>query len=244
MNALVELAFTEACLICTQLLHIRTPKPTDNKPLVLAPLGAPTAKVKPAAGEDSDSEGEEDDDDNDPQDVQSNPLPSNISEEARALALATHDAVRYSALCEDYKKAVQELESLPAASEVGYGPELPPAPSTIAEIMQVLPVVLRSELIDKESGKLSIALILRARLHWQVGMTTKSEKVSQINSKYALSRIARAVGAEKDDTNPEKMSLQEAANLTRVFQDQHATIQDRKPIKYREIRWKGIVGAV
>ncbi|KAJ7036971.1 hypothetical protein C8F04DRAFT_1036190 [Mycena alexandri] len=40
------------------------------------------------------------------------------------------------------------------------------------------------------------------------------------------------------------MSLQEAANLTRVLQDQNATIQDSKPVKYREIRWKGIAGVV
>jgi hypothetical protein len=40
------------------------------------------------------------------------------------------------------------------------------------------------------------------------------------------------------------MTLQEASNLTRVLQDQNATIQESKPVKYREIRWKGIAAVV
>jgi predicted transglutaminase-like cysteine proteinase len=105
-------------------------------------------------------------------------------------------------------------------------------------------IPFRSEIIDA-SGKLSISMMLQARLHWQAGTTTRSEKVSQIDSKYALSRIARAAGAEQNnDAEPEKMTLQEASNLTRVLQDQNATIQESKPVKYREIRWKGIAAVV
>ncbi|KAJ7714729.1 hypothetical protein B0H16DRAFT_1807499 [Mycena metata] len=246
MNGLVELAFTEASLICTQLLHIRAPKPTENKPLSLAPLGAPTPKVKPSDGEASDSDAEDDGDYDDGQDLELEAellRSSDISDEARDIALATHDAARYSAFCDDYEKAVEELDSLPATPVVVLGPEPPPVGASAAENSAPLPVLFQSELID-ESGKLSIAMMLQARLHWQAGTTTKSEKVSQIDSKYALSRIARAVGAQKDDTNPEKMSLQEAANLTRVLQDQNATIQESKPVKYREIRWKGFAGVV
>ncbi|KAJ7724790.1 hypothetical protein B0H16DRAFT_1698555 [Mycena metata] len=93
------------------------------------------------------------------------------------------------------------------------------------------------------TGQVVVRVAVKKK-HVAAGTTTKSEKVSQIDSKYALSRIARAVGAQKDDTNPEKMSLQEAANLTRVLQDQNATIQESKPVKYREIRWKGFAGVV
>ncbi|KAJ7036659.1 hypothetical protein C8F04DRAFT_1181337 [Mycena alexandri] len=82
-------------------------------------------------------------------------------------------------------------------------------------------------------------------LHWQAGTTTKSEKVLQIDSKYALSRIERAARQSSgDDTEPEKMTLQEASNLTRVVQDQNAILQESKPVKYREVRWKGITAAV
>ncbi|KAJ7877550.1 hypothetical protein B0H14DRAFT_3782694, partial [Mycena olivaceomarginata] len=100
------------------------------------------------------------------------------------------------------------------------------------------------QIIDA-SGKLSLSMMLQARTHWQASTTTRSEKVSQIDSKFALSRIARARDSEKDDdTEPEKMTLQEASNLTRVLQYQNATIPDGKPVKYREVRWKGIAAVV
>jgi hypothetical protein len=87
-------------------------------------------------------------------------------------------------------------------------------------------------------------MMLQARLHWQAGTTTKSEKVSQIDSKYALARIAREAGSLGDDIEPERMTHQEASNLTRVLQDQNVVLQQGKQKKWREVRWKGIAGAI
>ncbi|KAJ6607922.1 hypothetical protein B0H10DRAFT_1955867 [Mycena sp. CBHHK59/15] len=95
---------------------------------------------------------------------------------------------------------------------------------------------MRSNLIDN-SGKLSIALMVEARLHWQSGTTTRSEKTLHINSK--------GVGLQRDnDTEPERMTHQEAANLVWVIQDQDSTIQESKLKKYRELRWKSIAASV
>ncbi|KAJ7041877.1 hypothetical protein C8F04DRAFT_1390777 [Mycena alexandri] len=248
MDALVKIAFTEASLICTQLLHIRAPKPTLHKPLDLAPLGAPMPKVKPSAGQNSDSADEDEDDYSDDEEPNDGPDPEPFcgvtnSEEVRTIALATHDAARYSALCEDFEEAVKELESLPVVPVVSFGPEAPPV-LAVATVSRGLPTPLKSELIDT-TGKLSIPMMLQARLHWQAGTTTKSEKVLQIDSKYALSRIERAARQSSgDNTEPEKMTLQEASNLTRVVQDRNVILQESKPVKYREVRWKGIVTAV
>ncbi|KAF8200490.1 hypothetical protein K438DRAFT_2110609 [Mycena galopus ATCC 62051] len=246
MNSLVELAFMEAALICTQLLHIPVPKPTERKPLDLVPLGVPTPKAK-CAGEHLDSDNDDDYDEEEEEEPSTpDPIPDSLrSEVSRAIASASHGAARYAALCEDYEDAVNELnsQSEPSTPTITFGP--PPSPPAVSIAASASPSIpFQSEIIDA-SGKLSISMMLQARLHWQAGTTTRSEKVSQINSKYALSRITRAEGAERnDDTEPEKMTLQEASNLTCVLQDQNTTIQESKPVKYREIRWKGIAAVV
>ncbi|KAJ7150792.1 hypothetical protein C8R46DRAFT_1305602 [Mycena filopes] len=243
MDKLVKLAFTEAALICDDLLGIPAPTPTPQKPLRLTALGAPGPKAKKSKGvetdSDSDSDGISDEDDLDHEEP-SVSAPHTGSDEQRNIALATHDAARYSALCDDYDNAVKELESITPSPPVVLGPP-PPPPSTSA-IHDLIPT--RSEFID-ESGKLSIAMMLEARRHWQSGTTTRSEKVTKIDSKFALARIARAnASGGKDDREPEKMTLQEAANLTRVLQDQNRTIQESRPKKSRELRWQGIANTV
>ncbi|KAJ6503931.1 hypothetical protein C8R45DRAFT_924266 [Mycena sanguinolenta] len=245
IDSLVELGFQEATLICTQLLHIPAPKPMERKPLDLAPLGVPAPKARlSGASEDFDSDDDDYDDEEEDHPPASDPIPDHLrSEESRGIASATHGAARYAALCEDYENAVTELNSQPepATPAAVFGP--PPPPHSITSTSSPS-ISFRSEIIDA-NGKLSISMMLQARLHWQAGTTTRSEKVSQIDSKYALSRIARAVGAEQDDdAEPEKMTLQEASSLTRVLQDQNVTIQESKPVKYREIRWKGIAAVV
>jgi hypothetical protein len=157
------------------------------------------------------------------------------------IALAAHDTARYSALCDDYEAAAEELDALPSSPIVS-GP--PPPPSTPPTSIDIAPIPIRSEFIDS-NGKLSLSMMLAARLHWQAGTTTRSEKVSEIDSKYALARIARETGSQgNDDTEPEKMTLQEASNLTKVLQDQNSTIQQSKPRKVRELRWREISQAI
>jgi hypothetical protein len=243
MNMLVELGYLEATLICSELLHIPAPKPTPKRPLKLAPLGAPLRKAKKTANTSSDSESDAESDDVDTDDDDppvSEPFSGHGTEEARTIAVATHDTARYSALCDDYEDAVKELDQQVEPPVVA-GPSPPPSP--LSNPGPTIPIPVRSEIIDA-SGRLSIAMMLQARLHWQAGTTTRSEKVSQIDSKYALARIARGVGSQGDDTEPEKMTLQEVSNLARVLQEQNSTIQESKPRKYRELRWKDIAKAV
>ncbi|KAJ7751325.1 hypothetical protein DFH07DRAFT_774922 [Mycena maculata] len=240
MNSLVELAFVEAALICTQILHIPAPKPTEQKPLKLAELGVPVPKAKANGedGSDSDLDSEDDNADDDEQGPSEPFVGHSSSEESWGIALAAHDAARYSALCDDYESAVKELDAQPIPVVSG-----PPPPPMVTTSTPGTRAPLQSEIIDA-AGNLSISMMLRARVHWQAGTTTRSEKVSEIDSKYALSRIARGVGSQGDDTEPEKMTHQEASNLTRVLQEQNTTIQQRRPKKYRELRWKNFATAV
>ncbi|KAJ6579492.1 hypothetical protein DFH09DRAFT_1445551 [Mycena vulgaris] len=242
MNALVEIGFVEAALICTQILHIPAPKPTAAKPLELAPLGVHAPKAKSSA-EDSDSDEEDDfeDEDEDEESISEPFSGHSSSEDSRTIALAAHDAARYSALCEDYEDAVNELNSIPAVSIVA-GPPPPPDVPVVTASTHSIPI--QSELVDPATGKLSISMMLRARLHWQAGTTTRSEKVSEIDSTYALRRFTKAVGSQGDDTEPEKMTIQEGSNLVRVLQDQNVSLQESKPIKYRALRWRGIAATI
>ncbi|KAJ7079838.1 hypothetical protein C8R44DRAFT_654000, partial [Mycena epipterygia] len=239
MNSLVELAFREASLICTQILHIQAPRPTIQRPLALTPLGVPPPRAQPSDDSDSDND-DEFEEEEDPSEPSCRP---NASQESWMIAVAAHDAARYSALCDDYENAVKELENLPLSLPVVSGPPLPPPVAVAISVTSAQPVPVQSELIDA-AGRLSIAMILRARLHWQAGTTTRSEKVSQIDSKYALSRIARATASQGDVMEPEKMTIQEASNLARILQEQNTEIQASQPRKVRELRWKNIAAVV
>ncbi|KAJ7136427.1 hypothetical protein C8R43DRAFT_1089454 [Mycena crocata] len=210
INALVELAFEEASLICTQLLHIPAPKPTNAKPLRLAALGAAMRTGKQSAPGDSDPESDFDPDEEDDEKADE----------------------------EDYDNTLQEVESNP----VVFGPPLPPSPpsTVVVDDSVSTPFIPKSEIIDGQ-GKLSVALMLQARLHWQAGTTTRSQKTLKIDSKYALSRISRNVGINADDdTEPEKMTPQEASQRVRIAQDSNSQLQDSKPRKDRELRWKNV----
>ncbi|KAJ7601957.1 hypothetical protein DFH06DRAFT_1399828, partial [Mycena polygramma] len=239
MNGLVELAFDEAALICTQLMHIPAPRPTRERPVALTPLGAPMRKEKSATPEAADAESDSDPDDEELDDEEV-PDPPAGDGKSRAITLAAHDTARYSALCEDYDNALEEVESDP----VVFGPPAPADHSVTsggaeegAEAV-IEPLIPKSEIIDGH-GKLSIALMVQARLHWQAGTTTRSQKTLQIDSKYALSRISRGTGLNgDDDTEPERMTQQEASQRVRIAQDSNSELQDSKPRKDREQRWK------
>ncbi|KAJ7212037.1 hypothetical protein GGX14DRAFT_393664 [Mycena pura] len=220
MNSLVELAFHEASLICTQLLHISAPMPTVDKHLNLTPLGAPPPKAKIADSDDSDADSDADSDSDAEVEVSESP--------SRRVEMAAHDAARYSALCDDYEAAVVEAAALTAL-----GP--PHRQSLLLSFLRPPPLPL--SIYTSEFIVMSISAMLQARLHWQSG-TTKSEKVVRIDSKYALSRIARGIGLQHDDDTDselEKMTLQEASNTVRVLQDLNSVTHENK---LRKVRWK------
>lgn len=183
--------------------------------------------------DDSDSESDFDpDDDEDDLEV---PEPLAGDGGSRSVALAAHDTARYSALCEDYDNAAEEAES----DSIVFGPPLPSSPPGTNRA-PAIPINPRSEIIDGH-GKLSIKLMVEARLHWQSGTTTRSQKTFKIDSKYALSRISRGIGLEgNDDTEPEKMTQQEASQRVRIAQDGNSEVEISQPRKARELRWKSI----
>ncbi|KAJ7821764.1 hypothetical protein B0H14DRAFT_2599009 [Mycena olivaceomarginata] len=213
MDSLVDLAFLEATLLCTQILHIPVSKPRPRKPLNLAPLGVPPRKTTSS----SDSDSELDDDESDSEEEGPPLLRPDGPADDQMIACAAYDAARYSALCDDYEEAVKELDEISTPLVFGSAPPL----------LVSLPTVPEPQI--------------------RAGTTTRSEKVSEIDSKYALSRISRAIDTKAngdDDTKPEKMTHQEASNLTRVIQQQNAAIQQSQPKKPRELRWKNFLGAV
>ncbi|KAJ7215860.1 hypothetical protein GGX14DRAFT_606774 [Mycena pura] len=234
MNSLVEVAYQEHALITTSLLHIPALTPTAAKPVKLTRLGSAPPKRTPANRSSEDDSDTEDDEDEETEDVE---VPLELTEAAN-LELAAQDAARYSALCDDYDAAVEEAESAPAAV---YEPDKPPP--HLPSVPVLAPPAIQSEFIV--DGKLSIAMMITARLHCQSGATTKGEKVIRVDSKYALGRIARAACKnDDDDTEPEEMTLQEGSNAVRVLQDLNSATHANKLPTARELRWKTAAKAI
>ncbi|KAJ6571047.1 hypothetical protein B0H10DRAFT_2444375, partial [Mycena sp. CBHHK59/15] len=179
MNSLVELAYREAALICTQILHIPAPKPTVRKPINLAPLGVPIPKAKHSGvnsdSEESDLDDEEVDEEEEPEQV-SEPFSGQAnSQESRTITLAAHDAARYSALCDDYENAVKELDSLPPPRIVAGPPPPPPAPVPTGQI----PV--QSEFIDRTESRdptLSVVVVTVRRVTGRLGLGATGTSVT------------------------------------------------------------------
>ncbi|KAJ6596163.1 hypothetical protein DFH09DRAFT_1407086 [Mycena vulgaris] len=194
----------------------------EENPIKRTPLGAPMRTGKQPTHDDSNSDSDFDPDDEDPSELDEEdvPEPAGDEGESHAVVLAAHDTACYSTVCEDYDNA-RRAESDP----VVFGP--PPPPSSPSVPVATAPVEIpgppRSELIGGD-GKLSIAMM-----------------TFRIDSKYALSRISRGIGMDgDDDAEPEKMTPQEAAQRVRVAQDSNSEIQDSKPRKDCELRWKNI----
>ncbi|KAJ6562797.1 hypothetical protein DFH09DRAFT_1082757 [Mycena vulgaris] len=214
INSLVELAFQEAALICTQLLHIPAPTPTDRKSVKLTPLGAPARKPK-ASQDDSEDDSDPDVDDDEEE-----------AEEAGGAGAA-----------------IQEAASIPAAELAVFVPPTPPPPPPPHSTALPPPIAppVKSEFII--NGKLSIPMMVQAQLHWQSGTTTKSEKVVRIDYVLSRIARATGLQND-DDTEPEEMTLQEASNAVRVLQDLNSSAQANRPRKYRELQWKNAATAI
>ncbi|KAJ7191260.1 hypothetical protein GGX14DRAFT_600974 [Mycena pura] len=134
----------------------------------------------------------------------------------------------------DQRFGIRTTAALPTPNKISAVVPVEPFACDEANEQDTTPSIYKSEFII--DGRLSISAMLQARLHWQSGTTTKSEKVVRIDSKYALSRISRRIGLQHDDdTEPEKMTLQEASNTVRVLQDLNSATHGNKLRKYLAI---------
>jgi hypothetical protein len=231
LNGVVELAFKEASAIGKDLLQLPVPVISPEKPLHLIKICAPHPKSRKPSnmanfpgdemGGDGSTDGESD--------VEANDTKGPVGL-GQLAAVAAFDTVRMSALCEDLETGIAEAAP---SSAVPFGPVLPPSKSATQNLeakatSTAAVTVLQSELLDKD-GKVTISRMLNVRKKLQSQTSTHSERVIQLDKKFALRRAA-------DETEmPAKMSHQEASQ--RVHMSQIAAGLLDKEKKARQLRW-------
>jgi hypothetical protein len=233
LNCLVELAFKEASAICKDLLQISVPTISPEKPLPLIKIGAPRPKSRKSSKDanmdnssgDEMSDEYEDGDSNAEGEGDETKGPVDLS---RLAAVAAHDTVRMSALCEDLESGIEEASP---SSAPAFGP-LPPPESTIlnseAKPTPSAVTVLQSELLG-EDGKVTICRMLDVRRKLQSETSTHSERVVELDKKFALRK------ATDETETPTKMSPQEASQRVRLSQIAAGLLDKEK--KARQLRW-------
>jgi hypothetical protein len=236
IRLLIEIAHSEAVRICKDILNL----PTPSLPFQLKALGVQLPRKKKAVTptdadndsdgtEDSDGDVSEDDDDDDSDKAIADGM--QVDDLSPLAADAAEHSARYSALCEDYDKIIAEVtaqtsltSSAPtdhslAANQAVSAPEKP-APSDVQ---------LTKSLILDDSGKASIALMLRERERLQGGTTAKSERVVRIDPKFALKKV---VGPNGEPV----VTAKEASHLVRITQSLDSTT--KTATKTRILRWQ------
>ncbi|KDQ56779.1 hypothetical protein JAAARDRAFT_207846 [Jaapia argillacea MUCL 33604] len=223
-NQLVELAFKETSQICKELLRM----PIPSLPLVLAPIISlkSRSKRKPKANsEGSDANENLDEDDESEADEIDEDEECSVDEAAASTA---RDAARYAALAEDYEESVEEAAKvIPILTPGPPIPSIPPPSSTD----QTGQTAATSKLLDA-TGRISVGAMLAARERNQSGTATRSERVIQLDPKFALHRVLHGNKADGSD----KLSIREASHRVRIVQDLDS--DTTKPKTAREMRWQ------
>ncbi|KAJ7679396.1 hypothetical protein DFH06DRAFT_1166490 [Mycena polygramma] len=245
LDELADLAFREAAVVCKDLLCIPVAYPTEEKPLDLTPLGASTRKANKAPSNEPNSDSESDvedidddvDCDSDTEDVDPNSMGEGLSL-SQSAAAATRDVARYSALCQDLDEIAQKLsnaDSTTATAEptIAAGPLLPPPPPPAARPLDIARVAPVSKILDS-NGKISISRMIEDRKACQAGTTAHSERVVELNPKFALAQVLRETNEAGDVP---KMTIKEAAHRVRIMQDKDGGLI-QEPKKTRELRWQ------
>ena len=139
INQLIDIGHREADAICRDLLHM----PVSKRGIPLIPLIGPAQGKRKLKKQGSDSDSECDEDfEGDEEDGDEEELLEEVEEEvdeAGTAIEAAHDAARYSELCEQYDKMVQESESQSQDSQsavIVAGPPLPPPTCTPSVIFR------------------------------------------------------------------------------------------------------------
>lgn len=239
INQLVEIGYKEASQICKTILHM----PVPNLPLKLDPLAAMgrTKTSASTAKNDSDSEDSDgDDSDDDSTEPEDSGDHLDLAETTAAAALDVH---RYSQISEACEQAAAELGAVMASQEdiphvnqpsPPTSTVAPPAPATHSE-----PVHFESRLLDN-GGKLSVDRMLSLRRRNQALTSTRSERVVDVDSKFA---IVTPIPAQNESA-PQKISIQKASQLLRVAQERDVDINAKKSRKARELMWKSAAKSI
>jgi hypothetical protein len=150
---------------------------------------------------------------------------------------AAHDAARYSELCEQYDKTVQESESQSQDSQpllIIAGPPLPqlaPPPSSSV-------LILKSELLD-DHGNLSILKMLDTWEMHQSGTSVRLERVLAVDFKFDKGKGKPVKDNMSDDVfKLSKLSVKEGSHRVCVAQD--LMRDDEKPKKIQQTRWLSV----
>ena len=241
INQLVDIGHREADAICQDLLHM----PVSKRGTPLIPLIGPAqGKTKlrtQGSGSDTDDDeafkGDEEDGDEEGQ-LDEAEAAEDIDEADTAIE-ATRDAARYSELCEQYGKTVQESESQPQdflPCIIVPGAPLPPhtphPPSSI--------LFLTSELLDR-NGNLAVSKMLDVREKHQSGTSVRSERILAADTKFDHAR-AKSKACEAADSDEiirlNNLSVKEGSHRVRVAQDMAGG--GDKPKKLRQMRWQNV----
>ncbi|TFK58820.1 hypothetical protein BDN72DRAFT_949631 [Pluteus cervinus] len=255
LNKLVKIAHDEAVRICRDILHIPVPPLQPEQPLILTPLGAATkAKKKPtgsiiseavppieeyASSDDDEGEDESDDEGDNSDSEQPSIQQSNTSGDGgvsfnidHAVARASKETARYSALCQDLDAVVEE-------AGLTDGDLALPSPTTLKVYPTPTLTVLQiqaSKLLDPISRKASIDQIIGARKSWQSGTGTKSERIVRVSKKYTV--LDKVVGSEKE---VRKIKPDEASHRLRIAQETNTEFKKQEAKKTRQLRWQTAV---
>jgi hypothetical protein len=249
LNQIVELAFREAMLICRDILHIPTARPREGHSLCLASLGVSNSELRTtldgAGSHDdlTDIDLDSSDSDSDPKsEPQGTPEGAGEQKFPDIVASTAQLTARYSALCEDLDNTITQSNDYPLPlatphAHTPYGPEVPPSLDIPSERK------IHSHVLDS-SGKVSVTKMLESRRVMQSGTTTKSERVVQLDPKFALRRVHESAEKvhnneteiDRETASKEKLKASEASHRVRLHQSLHAASASQK--KTRELRWQ------
>ena len=235
LNGIVETAFSEVSSICKDILKILIPTPSIEKPVPLVKCGAPcpkpknrkkTAMSKSIDDEDFDDSEEGEDSDSDDDNLLDDDDNSGTTLR-EATKLAAKGASCMSALEDDYDKAIEDASNAGPIQPI----TLPSIPCDVGPISSGM-ATSKSEILGAD-GKVSVNLMLALWRHLQYGTKVHSEKVVQLDPKYALQWTT-----DITDSNEKMMGIKEAARWVRVGQDLANDLEKDK--KAHEIRWQTV----
>ena len=174
--------------------------PISKPGIPLIPLIGPAQGKKKLKKQGSGSDTDDDDAfEGDEEDGDEEELLGEVEEEvdeAGTAIEAARDAARYSELCEQYDKTVQESESQPQDSPSSVfvaGP--PPPPHAHPPSSSVL--ILKSELFDG-NGKLAVSNMLDIREKHQSGTSVRLERILAVDTKFDKARAKVSEDTDSD----------------------------------------------
>ncbi|KAH9929249.1 uncharacterized protein B0H18DRAFT_874117 [Fomitopsis serialis] len=221
VNALVELAASEASALCASILKMRV----QSYPWTLASIHDTVKAKKRKATKSCDDEAEDENDGAMDSDVESDEeLEDEDLEDFERTKIAAHEVGRLVALSEDLESTKEEF----SASE----PKVPEPETQEAG----RPPILQSEFVSQKRD-VSIASLLALRTRHQEGTEVRSQRVVKVDSKFeATAPPART------KTPSRGLSAKEASHRVRVLQQLHGGLP--RTTSSRTMRWTEVLKGV